>query len=122
MASLKSKQPNLLFQGLYAYGQRIPAFLLKIKCKLYGGVDDLSFGILIWFCFSQLSLVGSILLPFGTWHSSIWKCIYSGKGTKDKITAGILKNFVSHLLLHSQYPLFFKDPASTKLSRSSHSS
>lgn len=63
----------------------------------------------IWPCFSQLSLVGSILLPFGTWHSSIWKSIYSGKETNSNKTAGILEDTVHHLVLHSQYALFFRE-------------
>jgi len=112
VASLKSKQPNLLFQSFYAFGQRISVLLPKMKFKLYGGFDYLSFCILIWLCFSQLSLVGSVLLPLGTWHSSIWKCTYSGKETNSNKTAGIL-NTVYHLVPHSQYSLFFKEPPST---------
>lgn len=80
MASLKNKQLNLLFQSFYAFGQRISVLLPKTKFKLYGGVDYLSLcisfnlalfftAVISWFYF----------ITFGTWHSSIWKCIYSGK-------------------------------------------
>lgn len=91
-ASVKSKQLHLLFQSFYAFGQRISVLLTKMKFQLYGGVDYVTFCIsFILALFFKLSLVGSILLPFGTWHSSIWKSVYSGKETNSNKTAGILE-------------------------------
>lgn len=108
------------FKASVLLGKDFPCFCQKWSANYMKGlIIWVSVFLLIWLCFSQLSLVGSILLPFGTWHSSIWKCIYSGKGKNYNTTAGILKNFVSHLLLHSQYSFFFKEPPSTQLSRSS---
>lgn len=45
MASLKGKQLNLLFQSIYAFGQRIPGFLPKTKFKLFGAVGCLHFSV-----------------------------------------------------------------------------
>ena len=78
MESIKSKQLNLLFPNTYALGQIIPGFLPEIVFHcLEELVVWISVFLLIRLCFSQLSLVGSTLLHVETWHSSIWKCIYS---------------------------------------------
>lgn len=78
MANIKSKQLNFLFPNIYALGQIIPGFLPEIKFNyLEELVVWISVFLLIRLCFSQLSLVGFTLLHFETWHSSIWKCIYS---------------------------------------------
>lgn len=68
----------MLFPNIYALGQIIPGFLPEIKFNyLEELVVWISVFLLIRLCFSQLSLVGSTLLHFETWHSRIWKCIYS---------------------------------------------